>query len=403
MASWDISAVRIPLNEDCWLGINNAPDAYSGSNYQQAIVTYVGLLNKYNIAAIVDLHWNAPGGIQAESQQPMADVDNAPAFWTSVANTFKSNTSVVFDLYNEPYPDNNQDTTGAWNCLLNGCQQSYYVDANGNNVSYTWQAAGMNELVSAVRSTGATNLIITAGVGWSGLMTHWLDYVPADPLNNLAASTHIYPNGWCSTSSCWNGVLAPITAQYPLVVGEMGEPDCAHSFIDSLMGWLDQQGQNYVAWHWWPTSAVPCSNFPLITDYSSGSPSGYGIGIRDHLLQVNGDRPAAAPPSFSTTANVASATASVGKPDTITVVVNSTIAVSALVDVEVYDTSGNKVAQQTYDNQAFGAGETKSYTYTWPLPASTSHGTYSVKIGVFSPGWGRLYAWNDSAAKVIVG
>ena len=46
----------------------------------------------------------------------MPDADHAPDFWTSVANTFKNNSAVIFDLYNEPYLDNNQDTTAGWEC-----------------------------------------------------------------------------------------------------------------------------------------------------------------------------------------------------------------------------------------------------------------------------------------------
>src|SRR5215469_3107735 len=30
MTAWRINAVRIPLNEDCWLGINGAPPHFSG-------------------------------------------------------------------------------------------------------------------------------------------------------------------------------------------------------------------------------------------------------------------------------------------------------------------------------------------------------------------------------------
>src|SRR5436305_5983091 len=37
ITSWHTNAVRVPLNEDCWLGINGAPAAYSGATYQQAI------------------------------------------------------------------------------------------------------------------------------------------------------------------------------------------------------------------------------------------------------------------------------------------------------------------------------------------------------------------------------
>src|SRR5690349_9491770 len=45
MASWNVDAVRVPLNEDCWLGINGAPAAYSGANYRNAIAGYVTRLH----------------------------------------------------------------------------------------------------------------------------------------------------------------------------------------------------------------------------------------------------------------------------------------------------------------------------------------------------------------------
>jgi hypothetical protein len=44
IAAWHANAVRVPLNEDCWLGINGVNPAYAGANYQAAIVNYVTLL-----------------------------------------------------------------------------------------------------------------------------------------------------------------------------------------------------------------------------------------------------------------------------------------------------------------------------------------------------------------------
>lgn len=43
MLAWHINAVRIPLNEDCWLGINGSPAAYSGVNYRNAIKNWVSI------------------------------------------------------------------------------------------------------------------------------------------------------------------------------------------------------------------------------------------------------------------------------------------------------------------------------------------------------------------------
>ena len=124
--SWDIQAVRLPVNEDCWLGINGYPAAqYTAATYQQTIVNYINQLTSNNFIVILDLQWNAPGTTQANKQVPMPDLDHSPAFWTSAANTFKSNSSVIFDLFNEPYPANNSDTTQGWTCWRDGSIYTY--------------------------------------------------------------------------------------------------------------------------------------------------------------------------------------------------------------------------------------------------------------------------------------
>ncbi|GAC1574870.1 MAG: hypothetical protein NVS3B9_6980 [Candidatus Doudnabacteria bacterium] len=339
IANWNITAVRVPINEDCWLNINGSPAAYSGVPYQNEVTQFIQLLAKNNIATILDLHWTAPGAFLSQNQQQMADTDHASTFWTSVANTFKDGgsafpsalSSVVFDLYNEPYPDNNGPITQAvWQCLRDGCQKSTYLNSAGAEVAYTWQAAGMQSLIQAVRDTGATNLVMVGGPGYAGLLgpntapsgcasanwlscdpNNWLTYKPVDKktsgtiINNLAASVHIYgdtadPLGnysgnYCHNVTCWNGMVLPvIQAGYPVVTGEVGESDCLPNFINGLMSWMDGYGQNYTAWHWWPQSAVGCANYPLLgndsgnTDYYSGVPSAYGIGLKNHLAALVG-------------------------------------------------------------------------------------------------------------------
>ena len=59
--SWRANVVRLPLNEQCWLGINGINPAYSGANYRTAIAAYVDLLNRSGLYVILDLHWSAPG------------------------------------------------------------------------------------------------------------------------------------------------------------------------------------------------------------------------------------------------------------------------------------------------------------------------------------------------------
>jgi hypothetical protein len=287
MLSWDINAVRVPLNEDCWLGINGEPaNGKTAAQYQSDIVNWVNLLNQNGLVVILDLHWNNSGTNQSLGQEPMPDLDHAPAFWTSVATTFKSNSSVIFDLYNEPF-------TTSWACWKNGSTAASASPCT----DVPFAAAGMQTLVNTVRATGATNVLMLGGLAWSNDLTGWLANEPTDPMNNLAASTHIYNFNACANTSCWNSQDAPVIAKVPVVAGEIGENDCAHGFIDGLMSWLDSQNTGYLAWTWTVVSGGCGSTPSLINDYS-GTPDAYGVGLQQHLIALaggNGGNPTPTP------------------------------------------------------------------------------------------------------------
>jgi hypothetical protein len=265
MASWHINAVRIPLNEDCWLDINGVNPAYAGASYQSAIQSYVNLLHQYKLYAILDLHWNAPGTTKATGQQVMPDADHSPAFWTSVASFFKADPAVLFDLYNEPHDI-------AWSCWLNGCSVG----------SPAWTTAGMQDLVTAVRSTGATQPIMIGGLAWANDLSQWFANRPADPANALVASFHNYNFNVCDPT-CWNSTVAPLAAQVPVVTGELGENDCAHGYIDQYMPWADAHGISYLGWTW---DTWDCANGPALISNYDGTPTAFGIGFRDHLAAL---------------------------------------------------------------------------------------------------------------------
>ncbi len=271
IASWRVNAVRVPMNEDCWLAINDSPPAYSGANYQQALVNYVNLLNQNGLYAILDLHWNAPGATKATSQQAMADRDHSVTFWSQVASTFKGNNRVIFEAYNEPHPDSQRDSVAAWTCWRDG----------GTCAGVTFEAAGMQEIVSAIRATGATNVIALGGVGWSNTLTQWLTYKPADPLNNLVAAWHVYSWNGCSNVTCFNNTVAPVAAAVPVIATEIGTDTCNAPFMDTLMNWLDAKRIGYTAWVW-DTWGTACSSIGLISTWS-GTPTTYGQIYKAHL------------------------------------------------------------------------------------------------------------------------
>lgn len=277
--NWHVNAVRIPLNEDCLLNINGPQSTYVGQAYLTAVHNFVNLLNQANIAVILDLHWTNAGTSLANAQTPMPDQDHAPAAWTAIANEFKGNSSVIFDLFNEPYPDNNQDTTAAWTCWLNG--------GTCSGVHFT--VAGMQELVNTVRATGATNPLLLGGVAYAAHISRWMQYKPNDPLNNLMAAVHIYPDlSQCNTQTCWDNEIAPVAQQVPVIMGEIGERDCGHTLVDPLMAWADAHNIGYTAWSWIQSG---CASEPsLISDYS-GTATAYGVGVQNHLAALSGTTP----------------------------------------------------------------------------------------------------------------
>jgi endoglucanase len=290
MKSWGINAVRIPLNEGCWNGDSYVNPAFAGGNYRAAIKAYVRLLTTDGMVVILDLHWSdglfsrgtqgCPSG-EAVCEKPMPDAPGSVRFWSSVAQTFRGNDAVIFDLFNEPYPNRALPTeAAAWECWLKGgsaCSPGIYYDV-----------AGMQTLVDAVRATGANNVIMLAGLNYANDLTQWLRYEPSDPDHNLAASWHSYNFNQCNNQQCWNSQIAPVAAAVPVIAGEIGEKDCADDYIDPLMSFLDSQGASYLAWSW--NANGNCAGGPqLITGYS-GTPTPYGAGFRAHL-QALADKP----------------------------------------------------------------------------------------------------------------
>ena len=289
MKGWHVNAVRIPLNEGCWDGDSYVNPSYASLRYQHAIEAYVHLLNANGLVAILDLHWSdglydgpQPGCDSPEAlcQKPMPDRSSVE-FWKSVAHAFGHNDSVIFDLFNEPFPTGGNDNTASWQCWLNGGTVC-------TGLSYT--AVGMQALVNAVRSAGATNVLMIGGPAWANDLSRWLAYEPQDPLHDLVASWHSYSFNACNTAKCWNSQVAPVLGQVPVVAGEIGENDCSDSYITGLMSWMDAHLSSYLAFTWddWPGG---CGGEPALIGNYSGTPTPYGSGFQAHLAALADRQP----------------------------------------------------------------------------------------------------------------
>src|SRR6266508_4219990 len=169
MKTWRINAVRLPLNEACWLGLRNVKPEYRAGPYRRAVLAYVQRLHAAGLYVIIDLHW---------------------------------------------------------------------------------KAAGMQQLVNAVRSTGSKHPLLLGGLRWANDLSGWLRWRPRDPARQLVASVHVYETNACGDRTCWNDVIGKVAKQVPVVSGEIAQASCAHDFIDSYMSWADALGVSYLAWAW---------------------------------------------------------------------------------------------------------------------------------------------------------
>jgi len=282
MRTWKIAAVGIPLNEACWLGTNGVKSRWGGRNYRRKLATYVDRLEAAGINPILDLHEVVPKGLPAargtNGLRPLPDLAHSLPFWRQIAQRYGSDRAVVFDLYNEP-----NDTT--WKCLRDGCYVTH--DSYSDRIP-DYRSVGTQRLVRAIRAQGAKNVIMSPGMTWTNDLSKWLRFRPHDPLHRIAASFHNYedPLGSCH-AACWDQTIAPVAARFPVITGEFGDTDCDHDYSDSYMNWADAHGVSYLGWTWDATSGGwTCAGGPsLIQDYD-GTPTNYGVGLRDHLLAL---------------------------------------------------------------------------------------------------------------------
>ena len=219
LVQWQgITAVRVPLNEQCWLGLG-VDRQYGGAAYQRAVADFVAKLRAHGLVVVLDLHRTAPADGRSLQQEQMPDRDHSVDFWRQVATAYRDDTSVVFDLFNEPWPYSAHSGERAWSCWRDGgCR----LPSQNTGESYT--AAGMNELIAAVRSTGARN-VLARGRPLLGRGARPLARVPAErPAEQ--------PDGGvprvCRQRHLHRGEVLrlrarpPLIAEVPLYVGEFG-------------------------------------------------------------------------------------------------------------------------------------------------------------------------------------
>ncbi len=355
LLSWDkagapghaINTVRVPLNEECWLGINGAPAAFSGANYQAFVKRLVDNLTKQGMYVVLVNHWSGAGtwlpgrdkdGKVINGQNVAPNADHAFDFWTSIASQYKSYTNIMFDVFTEPsiQCSDSSDVTAdcpqsvinagyyaqdawAWNLYLKGGYFTYGQRFNQpgyetwkSRVGVRFKVAGTQEITDTIRATGSTAPIaIEALGGGSGYVDMMGSHLPIDPLKSIVASTHSYSFGGFKTSADglpnYDATLASgkgpnpdspsgpqyaINGRFPFYLGEYGQTQCpinavGHEFTKSTMDWLDKHQYAGTAWGW--DEGEGCYGPSLVAKGGgddTGAVTEFGADVKAHLQSL---------------------------------------------------------------------------------------------------------------------
>lgn len=281
--AWHMNVIRLPVNEYDWR--HNTSSA-GGRSYQIIVETTVANIIASGMYVIIDLHWAAPNGYTssacgsapgcADGQPGYLNTDNSPDFWTSVASTFKNNPAVMFELFNEPFADDPSrwDSTRL-GLLLNGGTFIFWDQAHGKGdpvrTSVSFGVAGHQQLVKAIRATGATNVILYSCPGWDSMPSQSLAVKPADPLNQLGATVHYAKGSNADYASILNAGIPIVITEFYTLADRGG------------YGWAQSNKIGYVMW-----GANNWSSKSDLSGLITNSPWSYN--------ESNGNRAAAWPP-----------------------------------------------------------------------------------------------------------
>lgn len=324
--NWHINAIRIPLNETSYLGLEcvssfTGPayekpgkiiDADPGHNYKEKLKEVIDRATKEGLYIILDLHMTAPDdplnkvkSVTAQcatNNNPLPDKDHSIDFWRSLANAYKDYPNVMFELFNNPYIEQwryfQGDKSNAWKAIREGTVVSSYLPLWPTKAKHLWQSVGMQELIDTVRNTGSRNIVLIDGLSRSSDLDQWLTFKVTDPINQVAASWHAFP----STKAKWGDKCYPhpgdwcddraftyasqiLDAGIPVIVAEFGDLNASGTigspFASNLLPRLDKMGISYLGWTF--TASTWTANQLILDDL--GTPTdGYGQYVQAHYI-----------------------------------------------------------------------------------------------------------------------
>ena len=279
IVSWGADTVRLPLNQDCWLGTRSAPvsDDFverTPLGYRRAVDRFVRALNDEGLVVVLDLHSRKRIGSAGFGSTAMPDSESL-AFWRSVAAQYSASPSVLFDAFSAPH--SREDVRGrpvfelGWRCWgRGGCEVPVEDDRTPTRPDRsTYEALGMADLVAAIRRAGAEQPILLSGLDRANDLSAWADWVPED--DQLVAAFHAYDTAACGPA-CWEEVLAPLADRVPVLTTELGAEDPTDGWVADYLRFAAEHDIGSLLWVW---AERPGDPMALVSDLDA-TPTPWG-------------------------------------------------------------------------------------------------------------------------------
>lgn len=263
VSEWGANVIRVPFTQDWVLrGRGTLPP----SAYLDAIDHVIYWAARAGAYTMLDLQWldaDVPCGRNADgsfNRVPSLPNTDSMVVWSTLAERYRDEPAVLFDVFNEPHDPLPDDPTA-----LEGIDEAGHVfPLPARRVSMAEWQPWARHLVRAIRRVHAQSLIFVSGVNWAYDL-RGMPLTMAEDSNdvfpNLVYSTHVYP--WCgafsergrrrfpfATSPSWGEAFGRLSRTVPVFVAEWGGGPEHVRWGETLIRYLRRLDIGWAAWSW---------------------------------------------------------------------------------------------------------------------------------------------------------
>jgi hypothetical protein len=294
--SWQARLVRLPFNQDFVL--NGRPSrGRTGEEYLAAIDQVIAWAATLGAYTLLDLQWLdadrvfGTNGDLSFNRVPSLPEPATIDLWRRLAERYRDEPAVLFDLFNEPHTPLSDDSNELFVLTSEGIPVP--APAGLRTVGMREWQPWAHRLIAEIRGIHPTAVIFVAGVNWAydlrGLPL--LDSRGA-PVPNVVYTTHVYP--WSRTrpirlgplESDWDRAFGHLAASVPVFAGEWGGTSDDLAWGRRLARYFAAKQIGWCAWSWtdWPHLIASTAD-------RAYTPTPFGELVRSRLLDESQSSP----------------------------------------------------------------------------------------------------------------